>query len=146
MAGVPWSGGVLYLIAVEQDPERGAMEREQLERLLDGGDDTSSAALAALRAGASYVVWDGPTSAMSLATIYGRRLRLTSRRGIETSGLARAVQRLDLYSGGTVRLGRIRTADGSWVFMLFLAEDGSTLVACTGVRQTPPGAARPDLC
>ncbi|MFM9590262.1 hypothetical protein ACKI1J_14290 [Streptomyces scabiei] len=133
-------------MAVEQDHDRGAMEREQLQRLLgDGGDDTSSAALAALRSGASYVVWDGTTSAESLATVYGRRLRHTLRRGIETSGLARAVQRLDLY-GGTVRLGRIRTADGSWVFLLFLAEDGSTLVACTGVRQTPPGAARPDNC
>lgn len=31
------------------------MEREQLERLLSGGDDTSSAALSALRAGATYV-------------------------------------------------------------------------------------------
>ncbi|MEH0429469.1 MULTISPECIES: hypothetical protein [Streptomyces] len=48
------------------------MEREQLERLLSGGGDTSSAALSALRAGASYVVWDGTTSAKSLATIYGR--------------------------------------------------------------------------
>lgn len=121
------------------------MEREQLERLLGDGDETSSAALSALRAGAPHVVWDGTTSAMSLVTTYGRRLRYTLRRGIETSGLARAVQRLDLH-GGPVRLGQIRTADGSWVFTLFLAEDGSTLVACTGVRQTAPGAARPDTC
>ncbi|MGW2891575.1 hypothetical protein ACWDDN_41010 [Streptomyces griseoruber] len=121
------------------------MEREQLERLLGGGDDTSSAALAALRAGASYVVWDGTTSPKSLATVYGRRLCHTLRRGIETSGLARAVQRLDLYSR-PVRLGQIRTADGSWIFMLFLDADGSTLVACTGVRQSQPGAARPDTC
>ncbi|MFI1392526.1 hypothetical protein [Streptomyces griseoaurantiacus] len=111
------------------------MERKQLERLLGGGDDTSSAALAALRAGASYVVWDGTTSPKSLAAIYGRRLRHTVRRGIETSGLARAVQRLDLYDR-PVRLGQIRTAEGTWFFMLFLAEDGSALVACTGVRQT----------
>ncbi|SHI16037.1 hypothetical protein [Streptomyces sp. 3214.6] len=121
------------------------MEREQLERLLGGGDETSSAALSALRAGASHVVWDGTTSAKSLAMIYGRRLRHTIRKGIETSGLARAVQRLDLY-GRPVRLSQITTADGSWVFMLFLAEDGNTLVACTGVRQTPPGAARQDTC
>jgi hypothetical protein len=122
-----------------------AMEREQLERLLDGGDDTSLAALSALRADASHVVGDGTTPAEPLATIYGRRLRHTVRRGIETSGLARAVQRLDLY-GRPVRLGQIRTADGSWVFMLFLDEDGSTVVACTGVRQTQPGPARPDAC
>ncbi|MFF0445998.1 hypothetical protein ACFYT4_06205 [Streptomyces sp. NPDC004609] len=121
------------------------MEREQLERLLSGGDGTSSAALSALRAGASHIVWDGTASADSLAKIYGRRLRHTLRRGIETSGLAQAVQRLDLH-GRSVRLGQIRTADGSWVFMLFLDEDGGTLVACTGVRQAqervrdcPPG-------
>ncbi|MEH0588724.1 hypothetical protein QA942_33505 [Streptomyces sp. B21-106] len=121
------------------------MERKQLEGLLGGGDDTSSAALAALRAGASYVVWDGTTSPKSLATVYGRRLRHTLRRGIETSGLAQAVQRLDLY-GRPVRLGQIRTADGSWIFMLFLNEDSSMLVACTGVRQTQPGPPRPDTC
>ncbi|MCT9075095.1 hypothetical protein [Streptomyces fulvoviolaceus] len=46
------------------------MEREQLERLLAGGDETSLAALAALRGGTSHVVWDGTTSAESHATIY----------------------------------------------------------------------------
>ncbi|WP_245765908.1 hypothetical protein [Streptomyces griseoaurantiacus] len=121
------------------------MEREQLERLLGGGDDTSSAALSALRAGASYVIWDGTTSPKSLAAVYGRRLRHTVRRGIETLGLARAMQRLDLYDR-PVRLGQIRTADGTWVFMLFLTEDGGTLIACTGVRQTQPGPPRPDTC
>jgi hypothetical protein len=30
-------------------------------------------------------------------------------------------------------------ADGTWVFMLFLDQDGRLLVACTGVRQTQPG-------
>ncbi|TGN84057.1 hypothetical protein E5082_12205 [Streptomyces griseoluteus] len=118
------------------------MKREALERLLGRGDETSLAALSALHAGASYVVWDGATSAKSLATIYARRLRHTLRRGIETHGLARAVQRLDLY-GRPVRLGQVTAADRSWIFMLFLNEDGSTLVACPGVRQTQPGPARP---
>ncbi|MFJ8488649.1 hypothetical protein ACIRBZ_09755 [Streptomyces sp. NPDC094038] len=121
------------------------MEREQLEQLLGGGDETSLAALSALRARASHVVWDGTTPSNSLATVYGRRLRHTLRRNIETSGLARAVQRLDLH-GRPVQLGQIRTADGSWVFMLFLDEDGSTLVACTGVRQTQPVPPQPDTC
>jgi hypothetical protein len=119
------------------------MEREQLEHLLSCGDETSSAALSALRAGASHVVWDGMASAKSLATIYGRRLRHSLRRGIETSGLARAVQRLDRHSR-PVRLGQIRTADGSWVFMLFLDQDATALVACTGVRPTKPGPRGPE--
>jgi hypothetical protein len=121
------------------------MERGQLERLLCDGDDTSSAALSALRAGASYVIWDGTTSPKSLATVYGRRLRHTLRKGIETSGLARAVQRLGLYDR-PVRLGQVRTVDGIWFFMLFLDENSSTLVACTGVRQTQPGPPRPETC
>ncbi|MGF0170199.1 hypothetical protein ACQF36_06615 [Streptomyces sp. Marseille-Q5077] len=113
------------------------MEREELERLLGDGDETSSAARAALRAGASHIVWDGTTSPESLARIYGRRLKHTIRKGIETSGLEQAVQRLARHDR-PVRLGQIRAADGSWVFMLFLDQDSSVLVACTGVRQTSP--------
>ncbi|MFI1739520.1 hypothetical protein [Streptomyces sioyaensis] len=114
------------------------VRRERLEQLLTGDDETSVAALAALRASASYVVWDGTTPAESLARIYGRRLRHTLRKGIETSGLEQAVERVNRY-GGPVRLGQIRSTDGSWIFMLFLDQDGGTQVACTGVRQTQPG-------
>ncbi|WP_432098350.1 hypothetical protein [Streptomyces sp. WAC 04229] len=46
------------------------------------------------------------------------------------------MQRLDRHRR-PVRLRRIRAADGSWVFMLFLDEQGSALVARTGVRQMP---------
>lgn len=113
------------------------MEREQLERLLGGDDGTSSAARAALRAGASHVVWAGTVPTEPLARIYGRQLKHTRRKGIETSGLERAVQDLAEHDG-PVRLGQVRTADGSWAYMLFLNQDDSSLVACTGVRQTPP--------
>lgn len=110
------------------------LDREQLERMLAGDDETSSAALAVLRDGASHVVWEGTTSAKSLARIYGRRLRHTLRRGIETTSLERAVQLLGRH-GQPVRLGQITSTDGAWVFMLFITEDSSGLVACTGVRQ-----------
>ena len=111
------------------------MERERLERLLVGSEEASVAALVALRCGGSYVVWDGATSAESLALVYGRRLRLTRRRGIETTNLDRTVELLGRHQQ-PVRLGQIRTADGSWTFMLFLTDDGSRLIACTGVRRT----------
>lgn len=113
------------------------MGREQLERLLGGGDDTSSAA------------W--LPSAPALLPSSGRRPQPShSRRSTGACsvspfaeawgppGLARAVQRLALY-GGTVRLGQIRTTDGLRVFMLFLAEGSSTLVECTGAGR-PRGA------
>lgn len=122
-----------------------SVQRERLEQLLSGDDETSAAPLAALRASASYVVWDGTTPAESLARIYGRRLRHTLQKGIETPGLEQAVQRLNRY-GGPVRLGQIRATDGSWIFMLFLDQDGSMLVACTGVRQTQPGPPPSDAC
>ncbi|WP_234967517.1 hypothetical protein [Streptomyces collinus] len=111
------------------------VERERLERLLVGGDEASVAALAALRCGGPYMVWDGATSAQSLALVYGRRLRLTRRRGAQTTNLERTVQLLSLHQQ-PVRLGQIRAADGSCTFMLFLTEDGSRLIACTSVRRT----------
>ncbi|MFD7706772.1 hypothetical protein [Streptomyces sp. NPDC059786] len=110
------------------------MEREILERLLVGNNEASLAALAALRCDGSHVVWAGTTSAESLALVYGRRLRHTLRRGIETTNLARTVELLGRHQQ-PVRLGQIRAADGSWTFMLFLTEDGSRLIACTGVRR-----------
>ncbi|MGW3850905.1 hypothetical protein [Streptomyces fagopyri] len=110
------------------------MERDLLERLLVGNDEASVAALATLRCGGSHVVWDGTTPAEPLALTYGRRLRHTRFRGIETTNLAHAVELLGRHQQ-PVRLGEIRAADGSWTFMLFLAEDGSSLIACTGVRR-----------
>ncbi|MFD8325147.1 hypothetical protein [Streptomyces lydicus] len=121
------------------------MQRERLEQLLSGDDETSVAALSALRASASYVVWDGTTSAESLAGVDGRRLRHTLQKGIDTSGLEQAVERLNRY-GGPVRLGQIRSTDGLWIFMLFLDQASGTLVACTGVRQTQPGSPPSDAC
>ncbi|WP_086791377.1 hypothetical protein [Streptomyces thermovulgaris] len=110
------------------------MERELFERLLAGDDEASVAALAALRRGGSHVVWDGTAPAEQLALIYGRRLRHTRLRGIETTNLVHAVELLGRYRR-PVRLGRIRAADGSRTFMLFLTEDGSRLIARTGVRR-----------
>lgn len=115
------------------------MDRQQLERLLADGDETSSAALAVLRDGGSHVVWDGTCPAEPLAGVYRRRLRHTTRRGIPTLGLERAVRLLG-ERRRPVRLGQITAGDGAWVFVLFLDEDGSGLVACTGVRRDVPGA------
>ncbi|MFI9718475.1 hypothetical protein ACIHFE_02310 [Streptomyces sp. NPDC052396] len=113
----------------------GGVEREVLERLLVGDDEASVAALAALRCSGSHVLWEGTASAESLALVYGRRLRHTRRRGIETKNLACAVELLGRHPQ-PVRLGQIRATDGSWTFMLFLTEDGGRLIACTGVRRT----------
>ncbi|MEV5428515.1 hypothetical protein [Streptomyces sp. NPDC052701] len=111
------------------------MERHLLVRLLGSDDEASVAAQAAVLSGATYVVWDGTFPAEWHARTYARRLQHTQRKGIETLGLERAVQFLRQHDQ-PVRLGRITAADGTWIFMLFLTEDGGALVACTGVRRS----------
>ncbi|MFI0251336.1 hypothetical protein [Streptomyces sp. NPDC017102] len=56
--------------------------------------------------------------------------------GASTVNLERAVQLLGRHQQ-PVRPGQIRAADGSWTFMLFIAvaDEGSRLIACTGVRR-----------
>lgn len=110
------------------------MEPDLLERLLTGDDEASLAALASLRDGATYTDMGLVTSTDSLAGIYRRRLRTTRRRGTPTLGLERAVQLLDGHAL-PVRLGQLKAAGSSWVFILFLGGDGHSLVACTGVRR-----------
>ncbi|MEW2388727.1 hypothetical protein AB0933_10255 [Streptomyces venezuelae] len=110
------------------------MERDDLMRLLADDDEASAAALAALRIGAAYVVWDGAYPSEPVAHTYARRFRYTQRRGTETLGLERAVQLLR-QRDQPVCLGQVTAADKSWTFTLFLAADGESLVACTGVRR-----------
>ncbi|WTO36058.1 hypothetical protein OG399_17515 [Streptomyces achromogenes] len=49
--------------------------------------------------------------------------------------LERAVELLGRHQQ-PVGLGQIRTVYTSWMFMLFLTEDGSRLITCMGVRRT----------
>ncbi|MFJ9075617.1 hypothetical protein ACIRO3_10215 [Streptomyces sp. NPDC102278] len=108
------------------------MERDQLLQLLVGDDEASKAALAALAEGDDFVVWeDGTLSSETQARRYANRRGSLRRRGIETLGLERAVQ-LFRERDQPLRLGKITSVDRSRVFMLFLTEDGSALVACIG--------------
>lgn len=111
------------------------MERDQLMRLLAGGDEASKAALAALVEGADYVVWeDQALPSEAYARNYESRRGSLRRRGIETLGLERAVQLLR-ERAQPIRLGKITAVDRSWIFMLFLTGDGGALVACIGGRR-----------
>ncbi|MGW0312156.1 hypothetical protein [Streptomyces flavidovirens] len=70
----------------------------------------------------------------SRSPAYERRLRHTRRIGQETLDLERAVRRLRGHAA-PARLGRVDATDRSWAYMLFLDEDGQSLIACTGVKQ-----------
>ncbi|MFD5100171.1 hypothetical protein [Streptomyces albidochromogenes] len=112
------------------------MEREALAGLLTDGTRAATAARAAVLEGGAYTVWDGGVPCEELAGTYARRLRHTRRTGRRTLDLERAVERLRGH-GAPVRLGRVDAADRSWTYLLFLDEDGESLVACTGVSRSP---------
>lgn len=110
------------------------VDRDVLIRLLTEGAEAMTAARAALLEGGTHMIWEGSPPAGSLAQLYERRLRRTRRIGQETSGLDQAVQQLRQHEE-PVQLGRVDAPDGSWVFMLFLDQEGQSIIACTGVRQ-----------
>ncbi|TXS42447.1 hypothetical protein [Streptomyces sp. OR43] len=119
------------------------MERHVLESLLSGDDDASVIALATLRNGATYWVADQARPAGQHAGVFKHRLRRMRMRGLEPLGLERAVQ-LVREHGRPVRTGLIDATDRTWTTLLFLSEDGSTLVACAG-WPLPPAARNPPL-
>ncbi|MGE7388143.1 hypothetical protein ACQKM2_22000 [Streptomyces sp. NPDC004126] len=108
------------------------MERDELERLLAGDDAASRAALAALRSGAAYDVWEGTVPAGRPVGVFGHRLQRMRLHGVEPLGLERALQLLREHDR-PVRRGAIDFTDGAWYFLLFFTEDASALVACAGI-------------
>ncbi|MEU4896633.1 hypothetical protein AB0B12_14215 [Streptomyces sp. NPDC044780] len=110
------------------------MERSELTRLLASEDEATAGARDALVHGGEYVIWHEAADTRSLTRAYDRRLRHTRRTGQETLGLERTVQILGGHDQ-PVRLGQVNSPDSSWAFMLFLAEDGRKLIACTGVKR-----------
>ncbi|MFD3904020.1 hypothetical protein ACFXOL_14425 [Streptomyces californicus] len=118
------------------------MEQHVLEALLgaDGGE-AAGKALAVLRGGGGYWVGDRAQPAGRHAGVYGQRLRRMRKYGVEPLGLEAAVQAVRAY-GRPVRTGMVDAADRSWTALLFLTEDGGTLLACAGwplpLVRTPP--------
>ncbi|MGW3915354.1 hypothetical protein ACWEBX_28090 [Streptomyces sp. NPDC005070] len=105
------------------------MERHVLEKLLSGDDEASATALAALRSGATYHVWDTTHPAEQHAGVFSRRLRRMRLHGVEPLGLESMVQLLSEH-GRPVRGGMIDSVDQKWTFLFYFTEDGSALVGC----------------
>ena len=110
------------------------MEWRLLEKLLAGDDEASAAALAALRSGATYSVWDTTHPAQQHAGVFARRLRRMRLHGVEPLGLERMVQLLREH-GRPVCGGLIDSADQKWTFLCYFTEDGSALVACARLQR-----------
>ncbi|WP_405389650.1 hypothetical protein OG596_18200 [Streptomyces sp. NBC_01102] len=105
-----------------------------LEQLLAGDDEVSAAALAALRSGAAYNVWDTTHPAEQHAGVFAHRLRRMRLHGVEPLGLERMVRLLREH-GRPVCGGLIGSADQKWAFLCYFAEGGSTLVACARLQR-----------
>ncbi|WP_316770034.1 hypothetical protein [Streptomyces sasae] len=110
------------------------MERHVLEKLLARDDEASVAALAALRSGATYSVWDTTHPAEQHAGVFARRLRRMRLHGVEPLGLERMVRLLREHRR-PVRGGLIDSADQKWTFLFYFTEDGSALVACARLQR-----------
>lgn len=110
------------------------MERHVLEQLLAGDDEVSVAALAALRCGATYHVWDTAYPAAQHAGVFAIRLRRMRLHGVEPLGLERMVRLLREH-GQPVRGGMIDSVDQRWTFLFYFTEDGSALVACARLQR-----------
>lgn len=111
------------------------MDRAELAEML--GDQTAACepARAALLHGGDFVVWDGSVPSQELASIYAARLRRARKRGTETLALPSTVDILTQLEAAQVRIGCVFSPARTWAFMLFLADDASAVLACTGVRQ-----------
>ena len=80
-------------------------------------------------------MWDGAVPASRILPAYERRAVRTVAEGIPTLGFADAVASLRRMGTQPVRLGQVTVADPPYLFMLFLSDDASTVVACLGIDQ-----------
>ncbi|MEU8155737.1 hypothetical protein AB0B94_18930 [Micromonospora sp. NPDC048986] len=121
------------------------MERDTLIALLGAEDgEVYESCGNALRAGYDFKVLDGAASVGALVAIYRRRERHTRTRGIRTLGFVQAVERLASAEGlEELQLGQVGNAGTAWFYQLFLAPDGSCVVACLAVHQVKGDTSRP---
>lgn len=116
------------------------MDRAELAGMLADQTTACEPARAALLDGGDFVVWEGSVPSQQLTGIYAARLRRARKRGTETLALPSTVDILTRLEAAQVRIGCISSPDRTWAFMLFLADDASMVLACTGVRRAEPPA------
>lgn len=109
------------------------VEREALLQLLRGLHTPSSEACAqALLQGAEFEHWDSDSvPAAQLAVIYRRRAKHARRVGLAASGIDEAVKFFEAAEDRPVSLAIVHGAE--WEYPVFLAADGSSVVACLTV-------------
>jgi hypothetical protein len=112
------------------------VERTQLAQLLDNTGYAAGACRHALLDGAGFIMWESLVPASRILPAYERRESHTVANGIPTLGFAEALAELRTLGPRTVQIGQVTVADPPYVFMVFLSEDASAVVACLGIDQT----------
>ncbi|MCX4690596.1 hypothetical protein OG401_40990 [Kitasatospora purpeofusca] len=116
------------------------MTRDDLAGMLTDQTPACPPARDALLTGGTFDVWDRLIPAGHHFGVYSFRDRNTRRRGIATLGLTESLGILERAGEEPLRTARITTADGAWVFMLFLDAEATTVLACArGGRVRPEG-------
>lgn len=111
------------------------MDRDRLAQLLDTPAYATSACRHALLDGAEFTVWEGSVPASSMVPAYERRERHTEAAGIPTVGFPAAIANLREMGTRRVQVGQVKVTNPPYVFMVFLDEDSTAVVACVGVDQ-----------
>ncbi|WP_089251594.1 hypothetical protein [Asanoa hainanensis] len=111
------------------------MERAELISLLAGATPAEQACRAALEQGATFHVYaaDEGVPASNLASSYRRRQAHTTKLGIPTIGFAEAVETLSALGEQPLVLGSVAQEDSPRSFVIFLAPDATSVIACLGV-------------
>jgi hypothetical protein len=112
------------------------VERAQLAQLLDNTGYAAGACRHALLDGAGFIMWESLVPASRILPAYERRETHTVASGIPTLGFAEALAELRSLGPRTVQIGQVTVTDPPYVFMVFLSEDASAVVACLGIDQT----------
>jgi hypothetical protein len=111
------------------------MRRDELAQLLDGGGNASQACRTALIEGADLMLWDELAPAERMVPAYERRHAHAVAAGAETMGVSEALTALRQAGSEPVRWGRVTPADRPYVFMVFLAGEPASVIACFGAER-----------
>jgi hypothetical protein len=114
------------------------LDRQRLVDLLGRLDDAiAQDAAAVLRQGADFSVYDAASAPTSgLAKIYRRRAAHVRRIGLDARGLDQAVERFEAAERETI--GFAIVTDPIREYPIFLAADGSSVIACLSVPAEHP--------
>jgi hypothetical protein len=117
------------------------MERDALANLLDHTSSTATATACrtALLAGAELRIWGGGAPADQMLPAYQRRQVATASAGTATIGFPEALAALRHAGSQRVHLAQVTTTEPEYLYLVFLAGEPMTVIACIRIDKDNPG-------